>query len=136
MIIIVKYILFGKKTLYINDISTNSRGVAILLKYNFEPSVTNVIKYIGNCLTMDLEIEKDYSQRKINIYAPDNDDPTFFNYIENLAINNPCDYLLVCGDFNLVLNPDMDCLNYKQIKNPRSRQVVLTMLDNLHFIML
>ena len=72
--------------------------------------------------------------KKTNIYAPNNDDPTFFNYVEDLAIINPCDYLLICGDFNLVLNPDMDCLNYKQINNLRYRQCVLTMLDNLHLI--
>ena len=51
---------FWNNPLYINGISTNSRGVAILLKNNSDHNVTNVIKDdIGNCFTMDLEIEKD-----------------------------------------------------------------------------
>ena len=40
-----------------------------MLKNYFEHSATNVIKDdIGNCLTMDFEIEKDYRLRIINIY--------------------------------------------------------------------
>ena len=38
------------------------------------------------------------------------------------------DYTIVCGDFNLVLNPDLDSYNYKHINNPRVRQIVLNMM--------
>ena len=52
-------------------------------------------------------------------------------YIYNVKLNTLCqqDHLIVCGDFNLVLNPELDSFNYVNINNPRSRKCVLEMLQ-------
>ena len=57
----------------------------------------------------------------INIYDPSSDSPSFFKkknqHLEELGNS---DYI-ICGDFNLVLDPYIDCSNYKNINNPKSR---------------
>ena len=63
--------------------------------------------------------------RLINIYAPNNDTPSFFHNIDNLILENSLDHSVICGDFNLVLNPQIDCCNYVSIKNPRSRSFLI-----------
>ena len=56
------------------------------------------------------------------------DSPSFVLGVLKLIEENQQDYLIVCGDFNLVLNPELDSFNYVNINNPRSRQCVLDML--------
>ena len=53
-----------------------------------------------------------FSKRIINIYAPNLDEPIFFENMQKLVENNNQSYLMICGDFNLVLNPTMDTYNY------------------------
>ena len=114
---------------FINGSATNARGVAILIKNNFEYKILNCYK--DNCITLDIKFSKDISVRIINIYAPNNDDPNFFQDIEKKVAQNECAYVLICGDFNLVLDKEMDSLNYKHINNPRSRKFLLNMIRHI-----
>ena len=92
--------------------------MAILFKKDFEFDI------------IDLTISKEISLRLINIYAPNTDKPAFFEHVENLLLNHNNDYTIICGDFNMTLDPDMDSLNYISLNNPRSRQFVLNMKTN------
>ena len=106
----------------INGPRSNSCGVVILLKNNFEYEILHTEEdCVGNYLVVDLHIAT-ISVRLINIYAPNKDTPAFFQNLRQLIENNEQDYLLVCGDFNLTLNPDLDSYNYININNPKSRQ--------------
>ena len=109
--------------------STNSRGVAILLKNNFEFEVLQTeADPKGNYLCVDLKMTS-FSIRIINIYAPSLDEPIFFENLQKLVENNSQNYLIICGDFNLVLDPTMDTYNYVNINNPRSRKYILEMIE-------
>ena len=66
----------------------------------------------------------------INIYAPNVDSPSFFKRIFEIINNSSLDYFLLCGDFNLVLDPTVDCYNYKNINNPQSRNLLLSSMSN------
>ena len=44
------------------------------------------------------------------------------------------DLTIYCGDWNLVIDPDTDTVNYLHVNNPRSRQTVLKFLDEDNFI--
>ena len=77
---------------------------------------------------VDLDVSS-VSLRLINIYAPNMDFPGFFQSILKLIEGSQQVHLIVCGDFNLVLNPELDSFNYVNINNPRSRQCVLEMLQ-------
>ena len=73
----------------------------------------------GNLLTVDLKTLA-MSIKIINIYAPNIDSPAFFKRIFDIIDTNPMAYFLLCGDFNLVINPDLDSDKYKNINNPQS----------------
>ena len=47
--------------------------------------------------------------------------------------NNP-DYYIICGDFNLVLNPKIDSMNYKQINKLKATCDILNILDELNLV--
>ena len=116
---------------YINGSKSNSRGVMILFNNNFEHDILdsfqddegNILQLLINLGTFKLNL--------INIYAPNRDSPNFFTKISELAQNEIADHVMMCGDFNLVLDPLLDCHNYTNINNPQARQKVLQMINNL-----
>ena len=121
--------------LIIHGLRTNARGVSILLKNNFEFKIINSFKdTTGNLILIDLLIGNEFSIRLINIYAPNIDTPQFFEYVETLLVNHSNDYTVLCGYFNLVLDQNMDSMNYNKINNPRSKDFVLKMINNNNLI--
>ena len=119
---------------YVHGVRTNSRGVAILLADNFDYKILhhfhdvdgNLIQLIIECNSIKLNL--------INIYAPNQDNPTFFENLKHIASQEDTDYIVICGDFNLVLNPKMDCQNYVHINNPKARSTVLDTMSDLNLI--
>ena len=100
-------------------------GVAILLNDNFEHEVVhcNIDKY-GNYIQM-LIVCSSIKINLINVYAPNQDDPNFFQTLRGLVDNAEFDYVMICGDFNLVLDPVLDSYNYNNINNPKARLKLL-----------
>ena len=122
---------YTNNEIIINGEFTNKRGVAILLSNNFEYKILNKIcDEESRVLTLDLLIENDFSIRLINIYAPNKDTPTFYNYVQQLYDSSDCTYTVITGDFNLVLDPLKDSYNYMYTNNPKSREIVLNLLSN------
>ena len=118
-----KYIIHGCKT--------NSRGVAIIIKNNFEYAIKNVTTdNLGNLLLIDLQLSG-FSLRIINIYVPSNDNPQFFDKVRKCIEDSSKTYTIICGDFNLILNPNLDSNNYVTINNPRSWSKVLDIFKTL-----
>ena len=70
----------------------------------------------------------------VNLYGPNTDDLNFYQLILQKVklFNNK--YCLFGGDWNLVLNPDIDTYNYKNINNPKSRDKVLEIIGELDLI--
>ena len=116
---------------YINGCKTNSRGVAILLSKSFDYNVCTVDRdEEGNFISLQLSIN-DSTLYVSNIYAPNNDSPHFFQHLKNKLETTLFDYCIICGDFNLVLDPSMDTYNYKHVNNPQARNCVLELLNTL-----
>ena len=112
----------------------NSRGVAILFKKNFEYKVENVMKdENGNLMCMDISLSN-ISLRLVNIYAPNTDSPEFFENIKEKIETNLKDYIVICGDFNLALDPNMDTSNYKNINNPNARLTLLKIIQSHNLV--
>ena len=119
---------------YINGARNNSRGVAILLNSNFEYNVLEVNKDDqGNYLQVIMHVSN-ITINLITIYAPNQDNPSFFNEIRNIAETCNTDYTLICGDFNLVLDPNKDSYNYLNINNQNARKSVIEIVNDLDLI--
>ena len=81
----------------------------------------------GNLLILVLNIAS-ISVRLINIYAPNLDTPDFYQNLAEIIDQNKQDFV-ICGDFNLVMNPNLDSYNYISINNPKSRNLALQILE-------
>lgn len=104
---------------------SNARGVAILFNKNLEYEIHKKINDdIGNFIALDVTIEKN-RLTLVNLYGPNNDNPDFYEKVfETIdGLNN--DKYIICGDFNLVLNPEIDYYNYKRINNKKARENLL-----------
>ena len=71
-----------------------------------------------------------YSDKQIilaNIYAPNTDNPGFFiNAFSHIDSFGKMDNIIVCGDFNLVLDSSVDYENYKDSNhNINSRKLLI-----------
>lgn len=112
-----------------NSYKSNARGVCILFNNNFEFHIHNIKKDgEGNFLAVDLTIEET-RVTLVNIYGPNSDQPGFYENIRNIFLELDNEYFILCGDFNLVLNPDIDTYNYKYINNPKAREKLLEIMD-------
>ena len=65
----------------------------------------------------------------ITLYSPSNDNPKFFKF---KISNESSDYDVICGVFNLILNPHMDTFNYENTNNPNSIQKILNMINGMN----
>ena len=120
--------------IFINGSRTNLRGVAILLNNNFEYFRLNVEKDL-ECYMNMLDIQFiDFSQRLINICAPNNDTSSFLENIRTKISNNECDYITICVDYNIILDPSTDSLNYNNINNPKARKLLLDTIHDFNLV--
>ena len=91
-------------TFFIHGRKTNSRGVAILFRNNFDFTIQDVIKDSdGNLLHIQFETFN-MKFNLFNIYAPNTDVPNFFIHINKAISKSVVDYNIICGDFNLVID--------------------------------
>ena len=115
---------------YFNSYMSNSRGIAILFNNNFEYKVLN--KYQddkGNLLALDLTIESNRLSL-VTLYGPNTDKPIFYEKVRKTLDNFGNDKIVICGDFNLVLDPDLDYDNYIHINNPNARNKLIEIIQN------
>ena len=70
----------------------------------------------------------------VNLYDPNSDDPAFYKAIlkQVKLFNNK--YCIIGGDWNLVLNPDIDTYNYVNVNNPKSHNEVLDIISQLNLV--
>ena len=117
---------------YFNSFNSQSRGIAVFFKNNFEFKLHNTFKDSkGNVLLLDIEIEN----KRITlatVYGPNVDDPTFYEKLQNNIIKMGNNHIIITGDFNLLLNPVIDGVNYKSVNNQNARDKVLKMMTDIN----
>lgn len=117
---------------YIAPGSNNSRGVAILMNKNFDFKVnkTKCSKH-GNYIAIDVDISQ-YSITLTVIYGPNTDRLSFFHEIQEVVEDFNTVHCIIVGDWNVVLNPDLDTMNYLHVNNPRAREAVIQLMNELN----
>ena len=65
----------------------------------------------------------------VNLYGPNRDNPNFYTKIKQKVSEFKNDQVIMCGDWNFVLDPDLDYNNYLHNNNPKSRIVILDYIE-------
>ena len=91
-------------TAFFSGIASNKAGVAILLNNSFTFKVLRQIcDKEGRYIIIDLEVGE-LILTICNIYAPNKDDPIFFQNIREQMITFRCEEIIFGGDFNPVMD--------------------------------
>ena len=67
-----------------------------------------------------------------NLYAPNIDDPVFFEHVFKATNEFPTENIIIGGDFNLTLNTDIDRLN-SNVNNHKSAKFILQFMEDNYF---
>ena len=117
------------QNVFLSGSSRNSEGVCILLNNDF---ICNVIKHndiiTGRLQAIDIQYN-DIDMTIINIYGPNNDEPTFFDSLNNYIIQNEENTFVIGGDFNTVLDPNLDKKNGNKETHKKCRKTIKSILD-------
>ena len=101
--------VWGGDQVYFSHGASNSTGVAILIKKNENIEVNEIHTICqGRVLLMEITHNK-VKYRLVNIYSPNKDDQQFIEnvFLETLGRNRD-DYLIMAGDWNAVLDNNLD----------------------------
>ena len=123
-------------TAFFSSKNSNSRGVAILFDNNFEFKVKGTYKDTeGNVLMVHVYItlmNKDILL--VNVYGPNRDDPEFYNVLNEQIKSKNIPNLICAGDWNLVLDPNKDYYNYRNVNNPRATEQLEKIMEDFALI--
>ena len=117
------YVEFGYDVYYSN-FNTYSRGVAIFINKNLDFKLhSKHTDSNGNMLLLNCTIHGK-NLTLANVYGPNQDTPEFYLILKNtvMEFKNPC---IIAGDFNLILNPKSNCLEYLHLNNPKARETLI-----------
>ena len=85
-----------------------ARETCILFSHSINKKILKeIIDPHGRNIILDIEIE-DLQMTLANIYAPNDDNTSFFINVIQLAESLPNDHQIIGGDFNLVLDLEID----------------------------
>ena len=100
-----------------------ARGVAILFK-NCSVVVHNLKRDTnGNLIGIDLTCN-DFRFSLITLYGPNSEDPSFYEYLQTVIDDLGNAMNVICGDWNLVQDSQLDLHNYQKVNNPNARAEV------------
>ena len=119
---------------YFNSLSSNSRGVAVLVnKRSCLKIEVDVIDNEGNLLWLKCEFDNQKFLLGV-LYGPNDDSPEFFENIFTHYTNSGFINCILTGDFNVTLNHDIDNYGYNSPRNPRARRSLNNLMGNYGFI--
>lgn len=93
--------------IYHSAFSSKTRGTAILIRKGVPFLQKNIITDKGRYVIVIGEIQN-VSLTLVNMYAPNTDNPVFFQKVFESIPHLSQTYLIIGGDFNTVLDPCLD----------------------------
>ena len=129
----IVYAQWGYKV-HFSNYKSNARGTAILIHNNFEYKVIQEkVDINGKFLILDIIIQGNRISL-VTLYGPNKDKPTCFENINLILDELGNEHIIMCGDFNLVLEPEIDTENYQHVNNPNARNKLLEIIENKNLI--
>ena len=112
---------------------SNAKGVAIMLSKQLAPKVTEVIRdENGRFILCKLEQEES-SFCLANIYAPNDQEPSFLEKISKKIEDMSCTFTILGGDFNTALCAELD-RNSKVETKQMSLQAIKSLMEGHELI--
>lgn len=124
---------WGYKALF-SCCSSNKAGVGILFNNNFNCQIHKVFSD-PNGRFLICDIVADSKRLTVaNIYAPNEDDPNFFQVFFDHLSNFKCEEIIIGGDFNLVLEVEKDKRGGLARTHKNALKVIQDFSENLGLI--
>ena len=124
---------WGSEIIYSSK-SSESRGVAVLFPEHVNYSIKKTEKdENGNLIIIDLELNN-LAFTLCVLYGPNKDNPEFYNNLKQLILKRDNCPLVICGDWNLVLNHNLDTYGYVRENNLNAKKCVTSMMEELELI--
>ncbi len=124
---------WGYRAFFSNH-TNRSRGAAILLNNSVNYEIHR--KYIedsGRFVILDVTIQN----KRItltSIYAPNDDDPAFFQELEEQIEKYENNTIIIGGDWNVVQNFEKDTYKYSKLNNPKAQEKISEMENALGIV--
>ena len=120
-------------TIYNSYGSTQSAGVAILINSKCKIESKRIWgDEEGRCIVIELTV-KERSILLVNVYGPNRDDPDFFINTINAISKTQISEVMVMGDFNVVLDPELDRKDKKNY-TPKSQKSILEFMEEAELV--
>lgn len=117
-----------------NHGKSNARGTAILFKNTVDVKIHELEKdNDGRYIIIDCTINNIHLT-VANIYAPNDDNAEFFLNIINIIENFPNDHRIVGGDFNLVLDLQLDKIGGSFKTHTKSQKTILSWIEETNLV--
>ena len=114
---------------YYSNYNRNSRGVMILLRTNFEGEVVEIRRdQEGRIIILIIKLNN-MLFTVANIYAPNNDEPVYFEEMFHMIEDCLDGHMIVGGDFNLVLDVKKDKNGGRHYSHPNAVKIVKKYMD-------
>ena len=124
---------------HFSSFTSQARGCAIFFRKEFPAEIieSSVVAHpSGNFLALNIKYEN-FTITISCIYGPNEDNPDFYRDVvfhETEKLQNLSDFAILAGDWNLVLNQELDTHGYRSENNVNARNVVLEGMENLGFV--
>lgn len=119
---------------FFSSFNSQSRGVAILVNNTFEFKISGTEQDLeGNLLILSCKI-CDKNITLVNIYGPNRDNPSFYQNLHDRMSKYENSCYIIGGDFNLILNPNIDSYNYVNLNNPNARDSVFNIISEYNLL--
>ena len=116
-------------TFYCAGVSTNSKGVSIIINNTFEHTVTKtVLDKDGRYLLINLELPDLCCFSMINVYGPNSDDTTWLESLQKKLEADLLENQVWMGDWNTPLEI-IDIYNYQSIRHKNINQQIKKLMN-------
>lgn len=120
--------------LYEANFTTKARGVAILIRKNIPFIKSSIISDLNGRFLIVAGTLNSVPTTLVNIYAPNFDNPDFFQKVFNMIPDISNTNVIIGGDFNCVLDPLLDKQSSKSLQKSNSCIRLNTLADNLNVV--
>ena len=113
--------------------ANNARGVAILFNKHIDVQPILCFQdHDGRMIGIKITVNN-CEYLIVNIYAPNNDEPEIFTkWIKNIE-DYPCENVILGGDFNLTMNPNLD-IHDPLLNNYNSMEVLQEYMERTNLV--